>query len=130
MAAEEHERAQSSVDVEHPTPGLAIVSLRGEHDLGTRQGLAETMAQAGEGRDLLVDLSACTFLDSTVLGVLLAAAQEREAAGSQLGLVVPPETHIVYRITSVAGIAAFLPIYPSREAGAAGMRRGAEPAAQ
>ncbi len=130
MAAEEHERAESSVDVEHPAPGLAIVSLRGEHDLGTRQRLAETLGQAGDGCDLLVDLSDCTFLDSTVLGVLLAAAQEREAAGSRLGLVVPPETHIVYRITSVAGIAAFLPIYPSREAGAGDLRRGPEPAAQ
>jgi anti-anti-sigma factor len=127
VAAEEHSHVEPGVDVEHPAAGLAIVSLRGEHDLGTRLALAETLAEAGNGRDLLVDLSECTFLDSTVLGVLLAAAQEREAAGSQLGLVVPPETHIVYRITSVAGIAAFLPIYQSREAGAAGLRRGEQP---
>jgi anti-sigma B factor antagonist len=124
MAAEEHERAEGSVHLEHLVPALAIVSLRGEHDLGSRAELADALAQAGDS-DVLVDLSECTFLDSTVLGVLLAAAQEREAAGARLGLVVPPQAHIVYRITSVAGVAAFLPIYASREAGAAGLPSGA-----
>ena len=125
MAAEEHERIESGVDVDHPAPGLAIVSLCGEHDLGSRQALAETLARIDQACDVLVDLSECTFLDSTVLGVLLAASQEREATGARLGLVVPPETHIVYRITSVAGVAAFLPIYASREAGAAALGAGA-----
>jgi anti-anti-sigma factor len=96
--------------------------MRGEHDLGDRRALAETLVAVGDGCDVLVDLSECTFIDSTVLGVLLAAAQEREAAGVRLGLVIPPETHIVYRITSVAGVAAFLPIYASRDEGVAGLR--------
>jgi anti-sigma B factor antagonist len=128
VAAEEHEHsritAASSVDVERPAAGLTVISLRGEHDLGSRQALAEKLAQTGDGSDLLVDLSECTFLDSTVLGVLLKTSQEREAAGARLGLVIPPEAHIVYRVTRVAGIAAFLPIYASREAGIASLHTG------
>ena len=125
MATDEYEQAESSVEVEHPAPGLAIVSLRGEHDLGNRQALAETLARAGAGRDLLVDLSECTFLDSTVLGVLLAASLEREAAGGHLGLIIPPEAQIVFRITRVAGVASFMPIYASREAGVESLHAGA-----
>jgi anti-anti-sigma factor len=119
VAAEEHERAESSVEVENPAPGLAILSLRGEHDLATRGALKETLARAGEGRDVLVDLSDCTFLDSTVLGVLLAFSLEREATGARIGLIVPPEAQIVFRIAHVSGLSAFIPIYASREAGAA-----------
>ena len=125
MAADEHERAESSVEVEHPAPGLAIVSLRGEHDLATRRALSETLAKAGEGRDLLVDLGDCTFLDSTVLGVLLAFSLERETTDARLGLVVPAEAEIVFRITRVSGLSAFIPIYASREAGVAELRASA-----
>lgn len=125
MAPDEYEQAESSVEVEHPEPGLAIVSLRGEHDLASRKALAETLARAGEGRNLLVDLSECTFLDSTVLGVLLANSLEREAAGDRLGLVVPPEAQIVFRITRVAGVASFMPIYASRDAGVESLHAGA-----
>jgi anti-anti-sigma factor len=118
VAAEEHGHshitAASSVGVEHSAAGLAVVSLRGGHDLGGRQALVDTLARVGAGRDLLVDLSECTFLDSTVLGVLLKTSQEREADGARLGLVIPPEAHIVYRVTSVTGVAAVLPIYASR----------------
>jgi anti-sigma B factor antagonist len=123
VAAEEHApTAEPSLDVEHPTADLTIVNVRGEHDLGNRQALAETLAAIGDRCDVLVDLSECTFIDSTVLGVLLAAAQEREAAGARLGLVIPPGTHIVFRITEVAGVASFLPIYASRDQAVAGLR--------
>jgi anti-sigma B factor antagonist len=123
VAPDEHGHApEPSVDVEHLAADLAIVNVHGEHDLGNRQALAETLAVAGDGCDVLVDLSECTFIDSTVLGVLLAASQEREAAGARLGLVIPPGTHIVYRITEVAGVASFLPIYASRDEGVAGVR--------
>ena len=123
MAAEEHApTAEPGLGVEHVTPDLTIVNVRGEHDLGNRQAIAETLAATGDRCDVLVDLSECTFIDSTVLGVLLAASQEREAAGTRLGLVIPPGTHIVYRITEVAGVAAFLPIYASREEAVAGLR--------
>jgi anti-sigma B factor antagonist len=123
VAAEQHGRAVAAgVDVEHPAADLTIVNVRGEHDLGNRQTLADALAAAGDACDVLVDLSECTFIDSTVLGVLLAASQEREAAGARLGLVIPPGTHIVYRITDVAGVAAFLPIYASRDEGFAGLR--------
>ena len=122
MAADEYEHVERSVEVEHFAPDLVIVSLRGEHDLADRQALAETLARAGEGRNLLVDLSDCTFLDSTVLGLLLATSLEREAEGARLGLVIPPEAEIVFRITRVAGVSSFMPIYASREAGIAELR--------
>ena len=37
-----------TVTVAHPAPGLAVVSLRGEHDLSTQPTLAKALDAAGE----------------------------------------------------------------------------------
>lgn len=57
-----------------------VVVLRGEHDLSTSEGLRVALASV-RGR-ALVDLTACTFIDATILGVLLADARRRDRIGS------------------------------------------------
>jgi anti-anti-sigma factor len=73
----------------------ALVSLRGEHDLATASEISQAIA-AIEG-NVLVDLSECTFIDSTVIGVLFACNQELERAGRFLEVVVPRENTTVAR---------------------------------
>ncbi len=55
--------------------GTAVVSVRGEVDLYTAPRLWETLdaAIAGTPAELVIDLSAVTFLDSTGLNVLVQA---------------------------------------------------------
>ena len=63
------------IAVEHHAPGLAIVVMRGEHDISTRPAVAAALARASRHSDVIVDLS----------GVVLMAMQLHSAEG---GLVV------------------------------------------
>jgi anti-anti-sigma factor len=96
----------------------AVVSLHGEHDLAT-SGALRTALQPLFG-DVLVDLSDCSFVDSTVIGALIAAAQELEREGHRLSLVVPPENTNVARtleIVRMAELIRILPRTPSTDSG-------------
>ena len=75
----------------------ALIVLRGEHDLGTAEAFRVTLAPLFG--DVLVDLGDCDFIDSTVIGALIAKARELEREGYRLECVVPParETHRMCR---------------------------------
>jgi anti-anti-sigma factor len=91
-------------------PGYAaLVSLSGEHDLATTPELEATFASL-HGL-LLVDLSDCAFLDSTVMGVLLQKCNSLERDGHTLELVVPQTNIQVARTLETVGISAFLQIH-------------------
>ena len=55
--------------------GVALLTISGEHDLYTAPALREHLDGALATGDLIVDLSAATFVDSSVLGALLNARQ-------------------------------------------------------
>ena len=84
--------------------GCVIVSVAGEVDLGTATQLSEhTVAAMQErGPNMVLDLSAVTFMDSTGLKVLLACQRRTRLAGGELGLSGP--AHSVGRVLSVTGL--------------------------
>ena len=88
----------------------AIVSLRGEHDMATAPVIRDALSPLFG--DVLVDLSNCTFVDSTVIGALIAASQELEREGHTLSLVVPPENADVARTLEIVHISELLQILP------------------
>ena len=87
----------------------AIVSLRGEHDLRSSLAIREAL-ESIEG-DVLVDLSRCGFMDSSVVGTLLRTSQERARAGHRLDLLVPPENRIVARAIEIASLRELLTVH-------------------
>ena len=104
------------VDIEvaaETTPGYAAtVILRSEHDLATSHGIEATLAPLAG--NVLVDLSECEFMDSTVITVLLRKARELAREGYRLELVVPPENVHVARIAEVVGLRAFTTVHDRR----------------
>jgi anti-sigma B factor antagonist len=90
----------------------ALVVLHGEHDLATSMMLRGVLAPLGG--DVLVDLDACEFLDSTIIGVLLERLNRAKAAGSRFELVVSPENGSVTRIVEVVGMRSLLPVHDQR----------------
>jgi anti-anti-sigma factor len=94
----------------HAPQYAAIVSLRGEHDLATAPVIRDALSPVFG--DVLVDLSDCTFVDSTVIGALIAASQELEREGHALALVVPPENADVARTLEIVHIGALVRILP------------------
>jgi anti-anti-sigma factor len=95
-----------AIEVEHAparTPGFAaIVWLRGEHDLDSSVAIREAL-DAIDG-DILIDLSECGFLDSSVIGTLLRRFQERTRRGQRLELIVPPANRIIARTIEIASL--------------------------
>ena len=88
---------QPAVEITAYSPNVGIVSLRGEHDLSTWSEVAVALAAASAKPRILVDLSACTFVDSSVMSALFVAAQNLRERDGVLELVIPPGAHAIQR---------------------------------
>ena len=84
----------------------ATVALRGEHEAYTAHKLARHLSGLiAEGVGVTVDLRHATFIDSTVVGVLIAAHRRATRAELPFGLQVGGETGwSVRRLLEVTGL--------------------------
>jgi anti-sigma B factor antagonist len=71
-----------------PGPGHVVLAVHGDVDLATSPVLRERLAGA-DSAAVVVDLGAVRFLDSTGLGVLVAAHAKASAEGRVLVLARP-----------------------------------------
>jgi anti-anti-sigma factor len=110
------ERHIGTVKVEFASKRTAVVALLGEHDLDSRPALRATLAYATESRNVLVDLTACTFIDSAVISLLLATQRRLEAAGGRCELIIPTDPGYVMRLFEVTGIASVFSVHASHSA--------------
>jgi anti-sigma B factor antagonist len=103
-------RSEHGVDV-------VVVAASGEFDYAASPRLrACVFGHIRTGRrQLVVDLSDVTFIDSTAIGVLVGAAMWlRELGGGSLVVVCADENERVPRIFDIAGVAALIALHPSR----------------
>jgi len=96
--------------------GVAIVALEGEHDLSTAPELRSQLHGALAEGPLVVDLSACTFLDSSILGVLLGGLRRAREEDRGFALVLGTGEPAVRRIFEVTGLTSVFPICDARGA--------------
>ena len=110
--------ARPLLEIDRSEPGAGIVILRGEHDDYTAVKLQVALVTLlEEGRSLIVDLTEATFVDSTVVGVLLAAREQAAARGSKLFVVMDETTGpAVQRLFDLAGLRGILDEAPTRSA--------------
>ena len=106
-------------------PGVAFVKLRGEHDLSCKQGLSEALARAAARRDVFVDLSECTFMDSSVIAAFFRARAKLEVRGGRLELIIPRGASAVRRVAELTVLDAILRIHESQSAALASLHAGA-----
>ena len=99
-------------------PGVAIVGLQGEHELYSATKLQRRLRELiGKDVGIVVDLSRATFLDSSIVSVLLQTRDEARAAGTPFSIVIDDSTgESVRRMFEVTGLSSILPIVSSREA--------------
>jgi anti-anti-sigma factor len=114
-------RQIGTAKVEFASKRTAVVALVGEHDLDSRSALRATLAYATESRNLLIDLTRCTFIDSAVISLLLATQRRLEAAQGRCELIVPTQSGYVNRLFEITGIATLFSIHTSRSAALAGI---------
>jgi anti-sigma B factor antagonist len=90
----------------HVEQDRAVVALSGEHEAYTAHKLARHLsALLAEGVGVTVDLRQATFIDSTVVGVLIAAHRRAADAELHFSLLVGGETGWpVRRLLEVTGL--------------------------
>jgi anti-sigma B factor antagonist len=92
-------------------PQARVVTASGELDLNAAPALRETLIRLIElGQvDLIVDLGEATFIDSTVIGVLVGRLNALRKLGGSLVLVCQNEN--VLRTFEIAGITRALAVH-------------------
>jgi anti-anti-sigma factor len=112
-----------SVEIGHHAPHLALVAVRGEHDISTQPTLEWALECATAQSDVLVDLSECTFMDSTVIRLLIKAAHRVQARGGQIALVIPPAPAQVARVAAMVQLGDIIPLHAAYDAGIASLEQ-------
>jgi anti-sigma B factor antagonist len=97
-------------------PGVAIVVLEGEHELFSAPKLQRQVeGLIGEGLSIVIDLTEATFLDSSVVAVLLRGRERADEAGVAFSIVLDDSTgEPVRRMFEITGLASILPVVGSR----------------
>jgi len=102
--------------LEQTEAGLAVVTISGEHDLSTAPILRRRLnALLENGTATVVDLSAATFIDSSILGVILDGRRRADAADVGFAVVHSNGADAVNRVLEVTGLRSELPVHARRE---------------
>ena len=92
-----------------------VISLTGEVDLYTapefKQQLLDVIGEGG--KDIVVDFSDTTFIDSTTLGVLVGGVKRLRAQEGRLSLVCSDRN--ITKIFEITGLDRVFTIYPTRD---------------
>jgi anti-sigma B factor antagonist len=97
------------VVVESVSEEARLVRVSGELDLATAPALEAALVASDADAGLVVDLSGCTFVDSTSVRVLLELARERESNGGRTAVVASDPG--VLRVLEITALDTLLPIY-------------------
>jgi anti-sigma B factor antagonist len=96
--------------------GWPVIALTGEHDLSTAPELRARLHDLADTDAVIIDLDETTFVDSSILGVLvggLRRAREREVP---FAIVLGHGAHpAIRRIFELTGLHDVFPIYPTRQ---------------
>ncbi|MFD9241038.1 STAS domain-containing protein [Streptomyces sp. NPDC059556] len=113
-----------------------VLRVRGEMDLVTSPRIRRRVhdAVAGGRHDLVVDLSAVRFCDSSGVGVLIASRRLLRSCGGRLRLILPEDRdgHVghVGRVLAALGVRRQLVVSAAGPGALTGAAERAEPAAE
>jgi len=106
-----------------------VISLAGEVDLYTapefKQQLLEVIGQGG--KQVIVDFTDTTFIDSTTLGVLVGGVKRLRTNDGQLSLVCSDRN--IVKIFEITGLDRVFTIHPTREEALAQVKSAKQPSA-
>lgn len=104
------------VAVSTPRDGVGVVALTGEHDLGTVTKVRDAIegAQSEQGT-VVVDLCNATFVDSSILGAILAGRRQAGERGLGFGVACDGSSEPVRKVLEVTGLDKELPVHQSVE---------------
>jgi anti-sigma B factor antagonist len=105
------------IELDRNNDGVVVVVVTGEHDVYTAPSLRDQIQSVIEEKaPFVIDLTPATFVDSSILRVLLEARRQAEESG--LGFAVAlgnGEGPGVRRILQVTGLMNVFPVLANRE---------------
>jgi anti-sigma B factor antagonist len=105
------------IELDRNNNGVVVVVVTGEHDVYTAPSLRDQIQSVIEEKaPFVIDLTPATFVDSSILRVLLEARRQAEESG--LGFAVAlgnGEGPGVRRILEVTGLMNVFPVLANRE---------------
>ena len=124
-----HEFSPGTVAVTPETGEIVAIHLRGEFDLATTPSvLEEAERRLDDHKHLVLDLNGATFIDSSVINVIIRAHRTASARGRVAVLELGPNT-VVERALDISGITQIVPRAYSRADAIDIIHRAAEPGA-
>ena len=81
--------------------------------MATCPQLEEVLQGADLGKRIVIDLSGCTFLDSSAVRALIETARAAESAGGDVSLVTTDEG--ILRVLEIASVEMMLPVHDTVE---------------
>ena len=123
------EFSPGTVVVTPETGEIVAIHLRGEFDLATAPSvLEEAERRLDDHKHLILDLNGATFIDSSVINVIIRAHRTASARGRVAVLELGPNT-VVERALDISGITQIVPRAYSRTDAIDIIHRAAEPGA-
>jgi anti-sigma B factor antagonist len=108
-------RVNFDVQTDKVGDGTYVISLSGEVDLYTapefKQQLLDVIAEGA--KEVVVDFTSTTFIDSTTLGVLVGGIKRLRSQDGQLSLVSSDRN--ITKIFEITGLDRVFTIYPTRD---------------
>ena len=103
----------SRIGVNRIDGGVAVIEVDGEHDLSNAPRFREVVDGLLEsGSAVVVDLSATTFVDSSILATLLDAGRRTQARGAGFAVNMPDDADpAIRRVIDVTGLDTALPFH-------------------
>lgn len=104
--------------------GIRTFTVRGELDMNTAPDLARGLEEALEesGGSIMLDLSACEFIDSTGIALIVRAWQRLEGGGNGRVLAICSDNEQVRRVLEITGLQLSIPVHLTRDEALASIR--------
>jgi anti-sigma B factor antagonist len=94
--------------------GPVVVRVEGELDMATAGDFEDAIGDSEPDRRLVIDLSDCTFLDSSAVRVLVSTARAAGESRGQVSLVANDPG--ILRVLEIAGVDTMLPVHDTLDA--------------
>jgi anti-sigma B factor antagonist len=102
--------------LERNDAGFAVLTISGEHDLSTAPTVRRRIDNLlDDGTPTVIDLSPATFIDSSILGVILDGRRRAADANIGFSVVHANGADAVDRVLEVTGLRTELPVHTRRE---------------
>jgi stage II sporulation protein AA (anti-sigma F factor antagonist) len=96
-----------------PDGGVVVVHVEGDLDMATSPDLEGALEAADPGTRIVVDLTECTFLDSSAVRVLVSAVRTAETTNGNVALVARDPG--ILRVLEIAAVDTMLPVHDTLE---------------